>query len=323
MINTYNITVGFRLRGTDNRRGKTMNSIYASAQLKQVIWPDFIAHFRNEVSAASYQADIVEVIEVCRKDFTKIGSQEVAKYYELMQERVKEGRIQASTVAKKFRELHSFAAFIVEERERYGIAKTFQDYYYPYLKLVAKQERYAKSIPVEHVDKILEAAQEDPMAYCILVLLQRVGLSSTEIVELKIADFAAYDNGVYAQVVGRRELCFIPEDVFVILEKYIAKREDNPYLFYNSRRNKLNTMYISRLMKKYTAKADVDSYSAEALRNSCAFTMFAYSASPEQVALQMGITKIQIKRYQDLSYREQLLRAAGNLVKIKIEPPKC
>ena len=126
---------------------------------------------------------------------------------------------------------------------------------------------------------IFTKAQDDLQAYCIFALLQRVGLSSTEIVALKLGDIVAYDNGVYAELPSRKEPCFIPEDVFVILGKYIASRQDHEYLFYNSRGNKLNTMYISRLMKKYTDLANVPNYSAEALRNTCAVTMFAYESA--------------------------------------------
>lgn len=139
---------------------------------------------------------------------------------------------------------------------------------------------------------------------------------------LKLYDIAAYDNGVYAELASRKEPCFIPEDVFVILGQYIAQRQEHDHLFYNSRGNKLNTMYISRLMKKYTELAGVPNYSAEALRNTCAVTMFAYEASPEQAARQMGVTQIQIKRYKNLSYRDNLVRAANELVKVRVEPPK-
>ena len=50
-------------------------------------------------------------------------------------------------MAKKFRELHSFAAYICENRERYQVDEGYQDGYYPYLKMVAKQEKFVKHIP--------------------------------------------------------------------------------------------------------------------------------------------------------------------------------
>lgn len=298
-----------------------INSTYASEKFKQTIWPEFTSHFRNIISAASYRTDVTEFMELYQIDFLQINSKITEDYYTRLQEKVKSGMCQPGTMAKKFRELHSLALFIVKKREEYRIPNTFQDYFQPYLEYVAKLERYAKSIPVEHIDKLLVAAQGDLMAYCILVLLHRLGLSSTEIVDLKVKDFAAYDNGVYVNIKGREEPCFVPEDAFVILEQYISSRTEHEYLFYNSRRNKLNIMYISRLMKKYTQAAGIPGYSAEALRNSCAFTMFAYRGTPEQVARQMGITQIQIKRYKNLSYRDSLTRAANELVKIKIEPP--
>lgn len=298
-----------------------MHSIYASDQFCQVIWPDFTAHFRNKSTEASYRTDVTEFMTIYQTDFLNVTDRIVEDYYTRMQEKVESGTMQPSTVAKKFRELHSLASYIYEERERYRIPASFQDYFFPYLKHVAKIEKYAKSMPIEHIDQIFAAAQDDLMAYCILVLIQRVGLSSTEIIELKVEDFAAYDNGVYLSVSGRNDYCFVPEDAFVILEQYLAVRTEHEYLFYNSRGHKLNTMYISRLMKKYTQAAGVPSYSAESLRNSCAVTMFAYDASPEQVAKQMGITEIQIKRYKNTAYRDNLMRAANELVKIKVELP--
>lgn len=298
-----------------------MNSRYVSNVTRSRIWPDFVSHFQSETTAASYQADIQEIMDFFKMDFLEIGSREAEVYFERLSHCVRKGVIQPSTMAKKFRELHSFAEFICENRENYSVSGEYQDIYYPYLKRVAKQEKYTRSIPVEHIDRLLKAAEADVMAYTILVMLYRVGLSSTEIIDLKPDDFAAYDNGVYVAVEGRTEAVFVPEDVFVILEQYLLQREDHPYLFYNRRGNPLNLMYISRMLKKYTESAGIPSYSAESIRNTCGVTMFAYGAKPEQVARQMGVTEIQIHRYNNISYRENLQRSASSLVKLRVEPP--
>ena len=148
-----------------------------------------------------------------------------------------------------------------------------------------------------------------------------MGLSTTEIGELHRNDISLYDNGAYLFVPGRQDACFIPEDVYHILEDYLSKSEEKTYLFYNKRGNKINSMYFSRLMKKYTLLAGVPSYSAEALRNSCAYTMFAYHAKPEEVAQEMGVTETQIRRYKNLNYLNISSRETRNLVKIRVEPP--
>lgn len=88
------------------------------------------------------------------------------------------------------------------------------DGYYPYIKMVAKQEKFVKHIPPSHIDRLLEAAREDLMAYCIIVLMYRAGLASTEIAGLKPEDIGIYGDGIYASVAGRRGLCYIPEDAF-------------------------------------------------------------------------------------------------------------
>ncbi len=298
-----------------------MNSIYASEQLKQIIWPDFITHFKNKSSSISYQSDIDEYMNYMQKDFLLQNSKDAEKFYKYLEQKINQGKIKPNTVAKKVRELHSFADYICKNRDNYELPESFADEFHPYLDKLAKLEKHAKSIPVEHIDSILKVAQQDLMAYCILTLLYRVGLSSTEIIELKVEHFEAYDNGVYAFIPGRKNPCYIPEDVYFILEQYIKSRQEHEYLFYNSRKNKLNLMYISRLNKKYTQLAGVPAYSAEALRNSCAFTMFAYNANSEQVAKQMGVTQTMIKRYQSISYRDNVLKNANQLVKLKVELP--
>uniref|UniRef100_UPI004056C3DA tyrosine-type recombinase/integrase n=1 Tax=Agathobacter sp. TaxID=2021311 RepID=UPI004056C3DA len=298
-----------------------MNSIYASEQLKQVIWQDFITHFKSISSIVSYQSDIDEYLNYIQKDFLLQNSTDAENFYAHLIQKSDAGKIKPNTIAKKIRELHSFATYICENRENYQIPKSFKDEFLPYLGYLAKLEKYAKSVPIEHIDRMMKAAQDDLMAYCIITLLYRVGLSSTEIVELKLAHFEAYDNGVYAFVPGRKEASYIPEDVYLILERYLAAREEHEYLFYNSRRNKLNIKYISRMIKKYAQLAGVPAYSAETLRNSCAFTMFTYDANPEQVAKQMGVTQTMIKRYQSRVYKDNVLKNANQLIKIKVELP--
>lgn len=298
-----------------------MNSIYASEQLKQVIWPAFVAHFKNKNSAISYESDINEYLNFMQKDFLLQTSGDAEQFYQYLIQKSDAGKIKPNTVAKKIRELHSFGEYICEHRSYYEVPEAFEDRFLPYLNYLAKLEKYAKSIPIEHIDGLMKAAQDDLMAYCIFTLLYRVGLASTEIIELKLEHFGAYDNGVYAFVPGRRDACYIPEDVHLILEKYLSSRAEHEYLFYNSRRNKLNIKYISRMIKKYAELAGVPSYSAESLRNSCAFTMFSYDADTEQVAKQMGVTQTMIKRYKSKYYRDNILKNANQLVKLKIELP--
>ena len=101
---------------------------------------------------------------------------------------------------------------------------------------------------------------------------------------LKRDDFAVYGNEVFVSTDRRKDDCFIPADVSDILEHYIKEAETSEYLFVNRRGNPLNLMYISRMMKKYTTKAGIPSYSAESIRNTCGVTLFAYGAQPEQAA---------------------------------------
>ncbi|MGN1378279.1 MAG: tyrosine-type recombinase/integrase [Dorea sp.] len=304
-----------------------MNSLYASQLVSQVIWPDFTAHFKSHTTEASYRTDISEIMEYFHKDFLEIEKYEIQEYYNFLKHKVEQKEIRPATMAKKFRELHSFAEYVCENREKYKVKEEYQDEYSPYLRQLSKQEKYARTVPVVHMDKLLKAAEDNLMEYCVLTFLLRMGLTSTEVMQLRMDDLACYANGMYASIQGRKRLCYIPEDVCRILERYMEERNlpeksrSQPYLFCNRRGNPLNPMYISRMMRRYEEKAGIPHYSAQSVRNSCAVTLFAYGASEDQVADRMGTTKIQIKRYKNLAYQDQLQQHAEQLVKLRVEPP--
>lgn len=305
-----------------NRQGRArlLSQNFESDFVNTEAWNFFRKRFKSETTEASYWSDINEFCRICGKPFDRINRKDVRDYYEKMRERISEEKITPLTLTKKFRELHSFSEALIEQGG--FLPEGAEDFFYPYLKNMAKEEKTARSIPIEEMDTLLKAASEDSMAYTILTLMYRAGLTSTEITELNgEEDFMLYDDGAYVILPQRREPCYIPEDAWMILTDYMAQREQHPSLFYNKRGGRLNSMYISRMMKKYCSRAGIKQYSAEAVRNCCAFNMFAYGASAEQVAGQMGRTEIQIRRYKGISYRGNLRKKANDLVKMRIEKP--
>ncbi len=138
---------------------------------------------------------------------------------------------------------------------------------------------------------------------------------------MKPENICLYNNGAYAFMSKRDKANFIPEDVYKILELYMSEREPNEYLLYNKYGNQLNTMYISRMLKKYTAKAGIHNYSAQQLRNSCIYTMFAYGADTTGVAEEMGITLDNLKRYKR-DYIDETSRSIRSMVKLKADLPE-
>ena len=319
---TSNIIKRFRFAENVNKQGGGIMKSQFASELTMRIWIDFKSHFKSQTTEASYQSDLDEIMDYLHKDFLAIQDTDVKEYHDHMQDKVEEGWLKNSTLAKKFRELHSFAQYICERAKEEGFFPEVQDPYEPYLKWMEKQEKLAKSVPVRDIDRLFEVAKENRMAYCIFALIYRMGLGSRQITELTPGDFCRYENGMYVEIQGRRELVYVPEDVEEILLSYLEERRDHKWLFYNRNGQRLNTMYISRLMKKYTTLAGIPAYSAQSLRNTCGFTLSAYGASPGQMAVQLGITTTQIQRYDGKIYRDQFQRKAQDLVHVKIIPPE-
>ena len=313
MNNTDNIYEKFAQAGGGRQMSQNGEQDFVNTET----WNLFRNRFKSSATEASYWSDIMEFCRFTGKPFKAAGKEDVVRYYTMMEKRSREGKISPLTVTKKFRELHSFARFIEEEENTGRI-----DYFYSYLKHMKKEDRLARSVPVEHMDALFSAASDNFMCYTILSLMYRAGLSSTEISGLNgPEDFAFQGKDVCVFLPEREEPCYIPEDVWEIVKEYMNQRENYPSLFYNRSGRRLNTMYISRMMKRYCRKAGIENYSAEAVRNCCAFNLFSYGASPKQVADQMGRTQQQIRRYRGMSYRGNLRRQADELVKIRIESP--
>lgn len=287
------------------------------------IWEGFTASFKNEITKASYQSDVIEFLDFTEKDFTEITDNDVKQYFEYLQKKVFEKNLAPSTMAKKIRELNSLSNYILENRQYLEISESYQNHFSAYTKLVEERSKQANSVPVEDIDKLLIAAKEDYQAYCIITLLYRIGLSSTEIIKLKLKDMNIYENGAYLNVPGRRKAVYVPEDVYKIMNLYLQYRSDeSEYFFFNSRGNALNAMYISRMMKKYTLKAGIHGYSAESLRNSCIYTMASYRLNDAEIAEEMNITEGPVKRYRNINYIDDQSRGIRNMVKIKVELPE-
>ena len=140
------------------------------------LWNLYRGRFKSPVTEASYRSDITEFCCFTGKSFERTDREDVERYFRRMEKRIEKGEISPLTVTKKFRELHSFARFLKEEGEVCA-----EDYFYPYLKNMKKEDRLAKSVPVEHMDALLGAASDNIMCYAILSLMYRAGLSSTEI----------------------------------------------------------------------------------------------------------------------------------------------
>ena len=305
-----------------NRQGRArlLSQNFETGFVNTEAWNLFKKRFKSETTEASYWSDINEFCRITEKKFEDIEKEDVQAYHQIMREKTEAGKISPLTMTKKFRELHSFTEFLIGQGD--FLSDSVEDYFYPYLRNMAKEEKTARSVPVEDMDALLRAASENVMAYTILTLMYRAGLTSSEIIGLNGEDdFVIYDDGAYTVLADRREPCYIPEDAWEILERYMAGREPQPSLFYNKRGGRLNSMYISRMMKKYCTLAGVKHYSAEAVRNCCAFNLFAYGASPKQVAAQMGRTELQIRRYSGNSYRGNLRKKANDLVKLRVERP--
>ena len=117
--------------------------------IKKEVWELFCKKFKSDVTAASYKSDLSEFCRFTEKCFQETDFSDVQKYYIYMQKKIKNGQIGPLTVTKKFRELHSFSKFLLEEwsdrLEDESKTSSFKDYFEPYLKQLVKEKELARN----------------------------------------------------------------------------------------------------------------------------------------------------------------------------------
>ena len=186
-------------------------SIYMSYITEKEIWPIFITHFKNKnVSQENYFGDINEFLDLCQKDFLKITEKDVDEYYNWLLLKIRQKQMKVTTLQKKMKELHKFSDFIMKNKfqfkEQWKVPLTFDNFFYKYVAKFLSNEEAVKPVSIEDIDKMLEAAQDDLMAYTILVLFCRVGLRSTEVCALKPDDIASAPDGVYLTLRKKKDI---------------------------------------------------------------------------------------------------------------------
>lgn len=288
----------------------------------QEFWDRFAARLKNKNSPSVYFGDINQCMEIAEKDLLDFHQADADKYYHYLLEEVREGKLQATTMKKKIKELHKFSEFITEQDD-YTVPDTFENFFYIYAVQYFQDEELRNLPQLEELDKLMDAAKGNIMQYAILAIAHRMGLKSTQVCGQKISDIVVDPNGAYF-ILDKRNACYVPEDVWKILKIYLETyRRDsrNDYLFYNTRGGKLNTQYISSMMKELCKRAGTRALSYTDIRNTCGAVLFAYGARPDQVAEQLGIGMTHIKRYENIVYRHNIQREASELVHLKVEPP--
>lgn len=296
------------------------------SDLTILIFEQFSRGFRTEKSKQVYLAEINMFCEHVKKDFMEIQKEDVSKYFHFCKERVLGEKMKRSTLIKKFSELSSFAKYVALQKERVPeIPVTFVNDFDNYLAAYKEQKKVI--VPsVRDMDLIFQAAQDNLMHYTILTLIYRLGIRPNCICSITNDNFFTDPtNNYYCKIINKSnafQVLVLPDDVRDIMIQYAKTRDtQNQYFFYNRVGRPLNEKYLERMINAITKKANVRNWTLQDIRNASANLMFAYDATPSQVATELGITNYHIRRYKDvMHYNSQ--DTVKDLVKIHIDPPQ-
>lgn len=277
---------------------------YLSETTKK-IFEDYKETLRTEKAKSEYFYVINSFCEYTQKDYLDCGYSDFKAFCDMLDTSVASGRYSFKTICFKHSVLHMFSTYIDAYSDTYGI-KDFRNYMIKIPKPVASVAVKPASIPTaEELDKIYEAAKDDPLMYAIIALVNKCALTTAQLSTLRKSNFIIDSNQnvgmVFPYEFGSNRYLKITDDVVKILNSYITTRNDeSDYFFIGKGGKPLSHRTLqgrtSRLMEKAFGP-NGKSFTLQDLRNLSVVLMLKGGAAEETVAEYIGIGAKWIQRY--------------------------
>lgn len=300
-------------------------------EITQKYWDLFAPELKRESTRRQYLSIITEITNFTGHPFWQLDAKDAAEFYEKHKRLIIGQKYKGSTVYKKFLILHRFSEFIIKNRQLLPDKTTyplnpFRVYLY-YLKQY-DQKNDCTVISLSEMDCILNAAKDDILAYTVISLIYRTAIRPNDLCRLKIGDFRNDPSGTYMRIIRDNYVhdIYVPDDMVSILDLYakilyVNLKDLSRPLFLNSRKSPLNDKYLERLMERICEKAGITHYTPYDIRNSSAALLYAYGATDEEVANQLGIGIRFVQRYHSDAISNEVSRPANKMVNLQIGLP--
>lgn len=225
------------------------------------IYKGFSASVRSSRTLDEYTGYLNLLCNFLKKDFLDINDEDAGRYFQYLSSRCANGTLSRHTVGVRLSCYNSIANYI----DSIG---TVSDYVNPFRyirrpEIVCNQVSANKVPSLEELDVVAEAVRDEPMWYLIFSLASRVGMSATDIINIRSNMIGNKDGRSYIIYPAKTtfeepRVVTLPEDVDALLRNYmlVVVPNDSGCIFYNKYGNPLTLRnidsYFERLSKKTT-----------------------------------------------------------------------
>lgn len=296
----------------------------------QQCWNMLLCSLKKESTVKSYQQILFDFISFTKKPFWQSTEYDIQKYYIFCNKNINDGVCTGSTVFKKFKVLRRIMNYMISVAGEIHLPFIPVNEFEPFTRMLLDydQHYYVRPVSIEDIDRLLISCSSDLQLYAIISLIYKTGIRPQEICRLKFQDIFSQPDGTYLQVKREKKFDFIllPEDICLILNRYLADFASKPPLSSPLFRNKYGKALDIRTLQSdfhdLVKKCGIDNCTIYDVRNASAMLMLAYDADPKKIAKQMGIRIESIQRYKRNIIPSNLIRAEGTTINIQISPPK-
>lgn len=254
---------------------------------------DFSMSLRKEKTRINYKKTIDEFLNLVQKNFIHIDRYDAEAYITYL----KQKKMTARSIYNHISILSSFSNYIIENQLA---DNDFINYFYTIIRPSIENYVSKDHIPTTlELNKLLEAAADNPTYYLIISLVVRCGLTEEEIFNLNIGDFIIDKAGHKAIRINKQtriRYVKIPEDIAVILDKYFSNKDTSDKekpLFMSRKGNRLAIRTIQYNINKITEKAKIGKkVTLQDLRSYAAAVMLKSGASAIDVANTLGSVNV-------------------------------
>lgn len=286
----------------------TAKKITISSIFTDKIWVYFETNLATRTRKEYW--NVVKYFTKCvGHDPYELSLDDAKKFYEDLINKIQKEKLSYSTAVMRYSVMRSMCDFIENYRISHGEQYTnyFKEFSIPEQDKIFKS-RDLPSLTV--IDKVLKKALEcdDYKAFTIFSLSLKLGLTNSEICNLKFENIAIVDEENLAIELtaskGATRILSLDKDISEILDKYInIYQVSSGYLFLNNRKNPIKMRDTERLLLKYIDMLneqgeEIKPFTMQSLRHVALTAMLSGGATKEAVAKFTGITTKWMNRYE-------------------------
>lgn len=252
---------------------------------------EYLSRLKRDKSKNDYITVLNDLMDFCQKDFLEISSDDAFSFLHKLEEDANHNRIKWNTLNNKMARLHTISNYFVQ-----------QDYFSDYNSNPfdnphrLNQNRMLHSgqiLSLSEIDQFLSYAKSNDNLYLASCMVLRMGLTSTELTNLRLSHFFLSDGSCYLKLPRRTIL--VPGDIKNLLDHMVKKNQLSDYLLIKSQSSRLTLRELQLLCQQVPMNVTFP-----ILRNTCIAYAFKGGAVTSDICDYLGITDAWLYRFDEV-----------------------